>query len=65
MKITRRSMVSGIERTLNINVTQEQLDSWYNGTLIQVAMPNITDDEREFILTGIVREEWDKLFKEE
>ena len=58
-------MVSGIERTLNINVTQEQLDSWYNGTLIQVAMPNITDDEREFILTGIVREEWDKLFKEE
>jgi hypothetical protein len=47
---------------MDIPVTQEQLDNWQNGTLIQRAMPTLTPDEREFIMTGITPTEWDKQF---
>ena len=65
MKITRTSPFSGKVNTMEIDVTQEQIDAWKNGTLIQDAMPNLTADEREFIKTGITKEEWDELFGEE
>jgi hypothetical protein len=59
MKITRRSMFSGVERTLEIDVTEEQLQKWQDGMLIQNAMPNLTAGEREFIKTGVTDEEWE------
>lgn len=65
MKITRRSGISGIVRTKNIPITQEQYDAWNAGLLIQDAMPNISADEREFIMTGITSEEWDDMFGED
>jgi len=60
MKITRVSMISGKEHTLDIDVTEEQLRNWENGALAQVAMPNLTASEREFIMTGITDEEWEE-----
>lgn len=33
-------------------------DLWERGLLIQQAFPMLTDDEREFILTGLTPEEW-------
>lgn len=63
MKVTRRSQLSGIERTREIDVTDEQLERWRKGALIQDAMPHLTDDEREFIMTGIIQSEWDEAFK--
>jgi len=62
MKITRQSMSTGIVRTLDLPVTQEQLDLWESGLVIQRAMPNLTADEREFIMTGITGDEWKELF---
>jgi hypothetical protein len=62
MQITRKSMLSGKERTLEINVTEEQLSLWQAGELIQNAMPHLTAGEREFIKTGITDEEWDEEF---
>ena len=62
MKITRTSIVSGIERTKNIAVTQEQIDSWEAGALIQTVMPHLTTDEREFLITGMTSDEWDQVF---
>jgi hypothetical protein len=62
MKITRTSSLTGITRTKEINVTEEQILAWEMGELIQNAMPNLTADEREFIKTGITGEEWDQLF---
>ena len=62
MKITRESMFSGIQRTMELDVTQEQLKNWEDGMLIQNAMPNLTDDEREFIMTGVTTDEWDEYF---
>lgn len=65
MKITMKSIFSGIERTLDLPITQEQYDLWaIKGVLIQDAMPELTPEEREFIMTGMIQEEWDETFKE-
>ena len=65
MKITKTSPFTGETNTLDINVTQSQIDAWYGGVLIQNAMPNLTADEREFIKSGIPAHEWDETFGEE
>ena len=58
--ITRTSMVSGITRTRNIPATQQALDEWMAGGVpIQNVMPMLSDDDREFIMTGITPSEWD------
>lgn len=60
MKITRVSAVSGIERTKEFPISQEQWDAWERGAHIQNAMPHLSDEDREFILSGITKEEWDE-----
>lgn len=60
MKITRVSSLTGIERTLEIPCTPDQLDAYKRGTLIQNAMPGVPAHLREFVMTGIVQEEWDE-----
>ena len=62
MKFTRTSWYSGITRTVEIAVTPDQVKAWENGTLIQDAMPNISNSEREFIKSGITSDEWDCLY---
>jgi len=62
MKITRTSMISGVERTLDLPITEQQIAAWISGTLIQEAMPQLSAEEREFVLTGISSEEWDVEF---
>lgn len=64
MLITKKSMVTGNITTKDIDVSVQQLDAWQNGMLIQDAMPQVSAPDREFIKTGITREEWDGLFKD-
>jgi hypothetical protein len=62
MLITKISTLSGKTHTLDIPVTQEQLDNYRKGMFIQDAMPNLSADDREFIMTGTTKEEWDYYF---
>jgi len=65
MQITRLSMWTGVERTLDIDVTKDQLADYYeNGTLLQVAFPTVSPADREFIKTGITDAEWTEVFKD-
>ena len=64
MLFMRESPFSGKIHTREIPVTEEQYLEWLEGKLIQHAMPNISADDREFILTGITPEEWDAAFGE-
>lgn len=64
MKVTRTSKFTGVERTLDLDVTEEGLEQWAQGDLIQNVFPHLTPDEREFIMTGVTGEEWDELFGE-
>lgn len=59
MLITRISPMTGQENTRDLDITQEQLWRWRNGTLIQDAFPNLTWAEREFLKTGFTEEDWE------
>lgn len=61
MLITRTSIFSGVTRTLDMPVTDEQMHLWEHGVPIQNAMPHLTDSEREFIMSGMVDEEWEQM----
>ncbi len=58
MQFIRKSMLSGVTRSRDIDVTEEEYDRWRSGMLIQRAMPHLSDVDREFIMTGITEEEW-------
>tara|TARA_R110000803_G_scaffold151946_2_gene217013 strand:+ start:1417 stop:1635 length:219 start_codon:yes stop_codon:yes gene_type:complete len=57
MNIIVESIMSGKPRAKYIDVTQRQIDAWQSGVLIQEAMPNVSDQDRDFI-KGIF---WDEL----
>lgn len=65
MLIERTSLISGITRTRDIDVTQAQLMQWQTGGLIQNIMPDLSLEDREFIMTGITSEEWNANMGEE
>ena len=65
MEITRKSEVSGITRTMDLDVTLDNFREWERGVPSQGAFPSCTPDQREFIMTGIAKEEWDDLFGKE
>jgi hypothetical protein len=64
MQITRRSPFSGISTTLDLPITEAQIIAYNGGMLVQNAFPNLNADEREFIMTGITKAEWDETFGE-
>ena len=65
MLITRQSLISGNINTMSLPITEEQYTAWEQGTLVQNAMPHLSPDEREFIMTGITPEEWADNFGDE
>jgi hypothetical protein len=65
MEITRKSIWSGIERTKTLDVTQEQLDRITSGEHIQNVLYHLSEDDREFILSGMTQDEWDECFKDD
>jgi len=62
MKITRTSRLTGKTSVMNLDITQAQLDAWVDGELVQNAMPELSAEEREFLMTGITPDEWDSVF---
>lgn len=61
MIITRKSILTGIEHTMDINIEFNQYMDWYNGMPIQQAAPHLSADVREFLMTGITSAEWDTI----
>ena len=64
MKIIRTSRLSGETNHWYMPITQAQMDAWVDGMLIQDAMPQLTADQREFLMTGITPAEWQAAFGE-
>jgi len=61
MIIERISDLTGRRHTREVDVTEAQLKCWAEGALIQNAMPNLSADDREFLMSGITPEEWETL----
>lgn len=64
MLVTRTSIITGVTRTLDLPVTEEQLAAHESGTHAQYAFPDLSTDLREFIISGMTPEEWDLLFED-
>lgn len=58
--------MSNKEHTMDIDVTFDQLDRIDNRRnskeLIQNIVPNLSKEEREFLMTGITPTEWNYMF---
>lgn len=67
MIVEKQSIVSGKVYQMDINITEEQLFNFINGRsgLAQDAFPDLSIDEREFIISGIHPDEWNELFGNE
>ena len=62
--VERTSPLTGKTTAMVLDINQEQVDEWNNPNrtkLIQDIFPNLTDDEREFVMTGYTPEDWEKL----
>ena len=60
MKIQRTCPICG--KLQVIEVEDSQYNDWMAGENIQIAFPNLTQDQREILISGICSECWEKIF---
>lgn len=65
MLVVRKSILTGIVRKRDLDITEAQFEAWQNGALIQDAMPQLSVADREFLINGVTDEEWRQTFGEE
>lgn len=63
---TRIQMIGNFKKFLYVNVNILDMNSfWYHwqikGKSVQDAFPMLSPDEREFMMTGIMPDEWNKV----
>ena len=67
--VTRASKLTQVANSMMLPLTREEFEeglvAWTYGTLIQEAFPTLDADQREFMMTGVTPEEWNKAFGEE
>ena len=64
--VHKKSMVSGRLNSMLLPTTQGKIEYWVeSGKLIQDVMPDLDDDQREFLVSGITPREWNDMFGEE
>jgi len=62
MRVFRESFtLPGVTVYKDLPITQEEVDRWEGGELIQDVWPNLSPADREFIVTGMDDEDWDIL----
>lgn len=64
-KMTKVDPLTNKVNTATLPITMTEYLAWRDGDMvIQKAFPHLTDDQREFMMTGIMPESWDELFTE-
>ena len=64
-KFTARDYETGKLVTIVLQISPDQYSSWVNGALIQNAMPHLSKDDREFLMTGILPGRWNAVIPPE
>lgn len=54
IEITTHNPLEGSRETKLYKITVDQYCDWVNGALIQNAMPELPEDDRELLITGMV-----------
>lgn len=52
-------------QVITVSITDQQDQAWRNGELIQKAMPEVSADDREFLISGICGGCFDLMWQEE
>ena len=66
MNITRTCPITNRVNVRHVEgATPEGIAAWKNGALIQDALPEVSPENREFIMTGITPSMWNHLFGED
>lgn len=66
MLIKMNSILTGVTNQREIAVTPEQLAEWKEGDLpIQDVLGHLSDDDREFLISGSTPEEWEEFGRSE
>jgi hypothetical protein len=47
----------------SVVVDKSAYNAWKSGAFAQDAFPNLTNDQREFLISGTTPAEWDEMFK--
>jgi hypothetical protein len=53
------------KQDVEVPATEDQIKRWRAGELIQRAMPNLTADEREILISGICGTCFDRMFPDD
>ena len=64
-KIQKTSPITGEINVMEMTFNIADFRAWECGELIQNAMPYLSADEREFLMTGMTPEDWANTFGEE
>lgn len=60
---TGKCVITGKE--VSVTVPAKELYAYRQGALIQEAMPSVSASNREFLMSGMSSEAWDKTFKDD
>jgi len=64
--VQKKSMISGRVNSMLLPTTQGKIEYWIeSGKLIQDVMPDLSDDHREFLMSGITPREWNDMCGDE
>lgn len=62
---SKRSVFTGLTNVMEIELDLDDYALWRSGKPIQLAMPYLTAEEREFLMTGVTPKEWEAVFGKE
>jgi hypothetical protein len=65
MKITRRSPWSNKLNTIEVDITQDQLNELKSGKHIKEVAPDLHVSMQEFVANGFVPNDWLDMFKDD
>jgi len=62
IQVTRQSVLTRKINTMELPILQEHLDIYdtVGDILVQDAFPNLNAEQREFLISGITPQEWNK-----
>ena len=62
LTVTRTSLFTRKRNTMRLPIDRASFGRWLGGNLIQTVFPDLTDDQREFLMSGATPEEWAGIF---